>query len=128
MLLWNLLDVPRGGLVVAAQKCEPLCAIQPDDEPRRRATKRSPAVEEQKRPTRRRKLAEPRRIEHEALHAPAVLSVDGSVDVQRGATLERLRLGQCQAQWLGELAEQGQALGKRDRVDDEAEFVDQAEP
>ena len=63
--------VGRSRLVVPAQECESLVAIQPGDEPRRPTTERAAAVEEQERPARRRNIAEPRGIEHEAIHLPA---------------------------------------------------------
>jgi hypothetical protein len=63
--------IGRGRFVVAAQERESLSAVQPGDEPRRRATERSTAVEQQERPARRRDVPEPRRIEDEAVHESA---------------------------------------------------------
>jgi hypothetical protein len=60
--------IGRGRLVVPAQEGQALPAIQPGDEPRRRATERSAAIEQQQRPARRRNIPEPRALEYEAIH------------------------------------------------------------
>jgi hypothetical protein len=60
--------IGRGRLVVPAQERQSLPAIQPGDEPRRRATERSAAIKQQQRPARRRNVPEPRALEHEAIH------------------------------------------------------------
>jgi hypothetical protein len=66
-------------MIVSAQHCESLGAIEPGDEPRRRTTERSAAVEQQERPARRSDIPEPGRIEHEAIHASAQYRRHGDV-------------------------------------------------
>lgn len=69
LLLGDPRRVAQGRFVVTAQERESLLAIQSGDEPRRRTTERSAAVEQQERATGRRHVPEPHWIEHEAIRA-----------------------------------------------------------
>jgi hypothetical protein len=89
-------------LIIAAQEGESLAAIQPGDEPRRRATERSASVEQQKRPARRRDILEPRRIEHEAILA-SHRRRSGVGRGQHGGVLEHLVRADATATQLTEL-------------------------
>ena len=88
--------IGRGRLVVPAQECQALPAIQPCDEPRRSATERSAAIEQQERPARRRNIPEPRALEYEAIHRSTHHTLGGVeptilapvLSLYRGASLD----------------------------------------